>query len=1595
MTAMHGNVNVLSKSLPPTPSQLHPSASLEELDDASDDYFGDTDDVPLPFPIRTIVADPETGLSLTLCQALGAGSYAVVYLAQEVATGVLYALKCLGKGKLTEDEVAIQRNEVVIHKSLPKHKNIIHLFNVFETPSHLFLLLEYSSGMDMYHWISMQSDAIDPSTQLEYPEQKRYSLIKDVFDQVLEGVAQVHACGIAHRDLKPENFLIEYRGTDCVVKLTDFGLATMDAESDEFECGSRPYMSFECRNGFSKPYDVIKADIWSLGIILINLLYHRCPWSDPCPQESQAFSSFLDDRVDFLQRRFENMPGTVARWLGLRAFAFAEAGRTNPQRARPTLEEWKQWTADFVPRMLGQLDCDLESDEDEEGYENADESDEDARIIKEHYDRLLEYEEDDVDEGEKEDEDDDDYLRMHEVDGDVSVDEHDQVVPVAIHPAPRSHLSAAVSQSYVPLLARSQPMHSTSHLSTSVPSLDASSMSAFYNPARLRQESWSDVVDMDGTDDMRMDFSAPILFEESDEDRQEHDEEEGTQEHGGYELETMMDDISVQENDDDDEHLGLAVDIPDDFIDPAPEPVPTTTTTTAVSSHSEASTELSFSRERKTRSPNLHLDFDKSYLTSVQEAHRTPERMSPSVEISDHLNNLVFIEPEPRLHDGGRSSPAASVALASSLPSSSRLAEALSNDPVGLLPMGMMSQAQAQAQQQQQQQRTNVLKHEMKKPSRNLQEVKAKPFVFPPLKTSTLLPLSGNKLAPTSNTTSSINVSASTSNNNLRQLHTASTTAADVRQDPETSTTSGHLTNTSTNTTDLSSQPYIPFPKRRLLEQGLFPPSELSGSLLQQSMVGSGLGGAPSSKDTVAFGPGGQRFSLHRQQHHTSPTPSWRKTHHRGGSWTSIDDVWGTHRDMARRVIPSANHHSPQHQQQHHRDRSQQYGQHGQYANRSTHQNVSRLRAGRTGGGGGGYTSGHERDDGSVGLPPRVENKFRPRYKQNRGGGGGGGGMRRDPNLPPTPAHAQWSSNGGVGRRQPIARHGFVVDSFQKLASGQSSSSISSNSTSSIDRRHTTNANQGAKSTLPPVAVVTANDGTTKTIAAGTASSSASTTISGPRASLGRGSGDRHISDREVALKQGDGGVPRSTHPTTNSTPTTPITTGFASLSKVTGRTKSQTNNSRLAGKRNKSLVDLRGFDIDSPSWRAATTVAAVEPMPTSPLSPLTTMATTADSHAGASATATTKASRDRIGEFAGAAEEGKDNIYHPPHWYEQQRSGHGTLPRAGGVMDDTSSWIRERRKGSVQDVSWTRSPSRSHDGAPLGLTMTSTTTSSGSSTTVASNSGNGIYRPPMLQHQQSALTSGLRTARATTSSSNGGGGGGNGVGQSSSSSVAAGSGLAIPPRMTVTPPTPGVGIVGVQSVESSQQQQQQDLFQDAFSRATPALATAVTTAIAVTTETTATTTTTAPIVLPAPTPVAAGPIQPSTLTSLVTAVDPIDGPNKLKSRGVGGPLVRDQRRPSLAQQQQSQQSQQSQQQQQQRQQQQQQVQQVQHVQGDAAVEESEQKKIVDPGMMNGLGDMLRGLVAYNKGVKVGGEGHHSSSSPVSLPVNEDPSSKQ
>ncbi|KAE9408551.1 kinase-like protein [Gymnopus androsaceus JB14] len=308
---------------------------------------------------------------------LGAGSYAVVYLVCEVlyrppsedghmvgamdlddtsrprpstVYGREYALKCLSKANLDEDALAAQMSEVTIHQSLHSHPNIVTLHRTLETSSFLLLLLEYVPGEDLFYFLEQSRDHceidspdsstcssrtpptpsllsnMNPAQQLS---RTRLRLISSMFSQMCDAVAACHDQHVFHRDIKPENFIVtDARHTredgtterKVVVKLTDFGLSTTDAQSSDMDCGSAPYMSYECRNNVAPTYSPRAADVWSLGIVLINMLYHCNPWTDTAQGACSTFDLFLRDPVSFFMYRFSGMTQPVAEVLANRVF---------------------------------------------------------------------------------------------------------------------------------------------------------------------------------------------------------------------------------------------------------------------------------------------------------------------------------------------------------------------------------------------------------------------------------------------------------------------------------------------------------------------------------------------------------------------------------------------------------------------------------------------------------------------------------------------------------------------------------------------------------------------------------------------------------------------------------------------------------------------------------------------------------------------------------------------------------------------------------------------------------------------------------------------------------------------------------------------------------------------------------------------------------------------------------------------------------------------------------------------------------------------------------------------------------------------------
>lgn len=195
-----------------------------------------------------------------------------------------FALKCLCKDELQPEEVVQLMEELVVHSSVPAHPNIIGLHCAYETVNWLFFMFDYCLGQDIYYWLEQVNDGIPPSLVSNPVDQEadedsapdlsllattsgfgilswhRLRLISRIFVQMCKAVNFCHEHGVAHRDLKLESFIVEdsrllspspeqvivqHPAPDAVtVKLIDFGLATRETLCIDFNCGSKPYMSY-------------------------------------------------------------------------------------------------------------------------------------------------------------------------------------------------------------------------------------------------------------------------------------------------------------------------------------------------------------------------------------------------------------------------------------------------------------------------------------------------------------------------------------------------------------------------------------------------------------------------------------------------------------------------------------------------------------------------------------------------------------------------------------------------------------------------------------------------------------------------------------------------------------------------------------------------------------------------------------------------------------------------------------------------------------------------------------------------------------------------------------------------------------------------------------------------------------------------------------------------------------------------------------------------------------------------------------------------------------------------------------------------------
>ncbi len=215
---------------------------------------------------------------------LGAGGMGEVYLAEDTSLRRKVALKFL-PAVLTKHKAHLRRFEVEAQAvAALSHPNVCIIHEVIQTEDDRHcIVMEYIEGVTLRERITKDGMSVNEAL--------------DIGIQIASALSSAHRAKIVHRDIKPENVMLR---ADGYVKVLDFGLAKLadtrfdnansEAETRAIELKTLPgvlmgtvaYMSPEQARGLLVD---ARTDIWSLGVLLYELIAGRQPFAGPTPTD--------------------------------------------------------------------------------------------------------------------------------------------------------------------------------------------------------------------------------------------------------------------------------------------------------------------------------------------------------------------------------------------------------------------------------------------------------------------------------------------------------------------------------------------------------------------------------------------------------------------------------------------------------------------------------------------------------------------------------------------------------------------------------------------------------------------------------------------------------------------------------------------------------------------------------------------------------------------------------------------------------------------------------------------------------------------------------------------------------------------------------------------------------------------------------------------------------------------------------------------------------------------------------------------------------------------------------------------------------------
>lgn len=291
---------------------------------------------------------------------LGDGAFGKVYKAKNKETGVLAAAKVIETKSEEELEDYIVEIDILAKCD---HHYIVKLLDAFYHENKLWIMIEFCPG-----------GAVD-ATMLELDRGLTEPQIKVVCRQMLEALHYLHSMKIIHRDLKAGNILLMLDGD---IKLADFGVSAKNTKTlqrrDSF-IGTPYWMAPEvvmCETMKDAPYDY-KADIWSLGITLIELAQIEPPHHELNPMRvllkiAKSEPPTLDQPYkwspefnDFLRKSLDKNPETRPSAAQLLEHPFVSSVHSN----RPL----RELVAEAKAEVMEEIEHNSEEGEEDEPIE--------------------------------------------------------------------------------------------------------------------------------------------------------------------------------------------------------------------------------------------------------------------------------------------------------------------------------------------------------------------------------------------------------------------------------------------------------------------------------------------------------------------------------------------------------------------------------------------------------------------------------------------------------------------------------------------------------------------------------------------------------------------------------------------------------------------------------------------------------------------------------------------------------------------------------------------------------------------------------------------------------------------------------------------------------------------------------------------------------------------------------------------------------------------------------------------------------------------------------------------------------------------------